>query len=87
MACDSDISILRKKLYYKATRRGSKELDMLFKYIVTNHLPTMNEKLLSQFENLLNHKDLDIYRQFMGYQKLEDSLNNELWQLLKEFKA
>ncbi len=86
MSDSLDINLLRKKLYYKATRRGAKEVDMIFIFLLEKHLHKMDLNLLKQFENLLEHKDIDIYRQFMGYKPLSKSLDNELWNILKEYK-
>lgn len=49
--------IYLKKLYLKAKRRGTLELDLVLGYIADNFLHTMNNTELKSFENLLNEDE------------------------------
>ncbi|MCA0045148.1 succinate dehydrogenase assembly factor 2 [Celeribacter litoreus] len=54
------IEIRRKRLKIRAWRRGIKEMDLLIGGYADEHLPTMTEEELDEFERLMDEHDQDL---------------------------
>jgi len=54
------LEIFKKRLVYRATYRGTKEMDILLSSFVKKHINTFNEKSLVKLENFLNLSDEQI---------------------------
>ncbi len=51
----------RKRLYFRAHRRGFKEVDLIFGAFAEQHLAALDEVELDVFEALLAAPDQDVY--------------------------
>jgi antitoxin CptB len=58
---DTSIEHRRRRLAFRAARRGFKEADAIFGAFATWHLPQLGEAELDQFEALLDVPDQDVY--------------------------
>jgi antitoxin CptB len=56
-----DIAIRRKRLRFRAERRGFKEVDLIFGSFAVEHLDGMDAGELDTFERLLDAPDQDVY--------------------------
>jgi antitoxin CptB len=56
----------RRKLKFRAWRRGFLEMDKIMGGYADAHLPTMTEEQLFQFEALLSAQDQDVYQWILG---------------------
>ena len=56
----TDLEISRKRLLWRATHRGIKEMDILVGGYAQRHLSVMNEAELYQFTELLEIPDQDL---------------------------
>ena len=56
------MKIYLKKLLYKASHRGTKELDIILGNYATNKLENMSDTELNLFEEFLELPDPDIYK-------------------------
>jgi antitoxin CptB len=56
----------RKRLLFRAQRRGFKEVDIIFGTFAAAELADMNEIELDQFEALLTAPDQDVYAWLRG---------------------
>ena len=56
----ADLETIRKRLLWRATHRGIKEMDILVGGYAQRHLQTMSEVELSEFEVLLEIPDQDL---------------------------
>lgn len=56
----TSLEIIRKRLLWRATHRGIKEMDILVGGFATRHLGGMSEAELSQFETLLEVPDQEL---------------------------
>jgi antitoxin CptB len=56
----------RKRLLFRAWRRGIREMDMIFGGYAEAALPTMDEASLAIFEHLLDAPDKDVYAWITG---------------------
>ena len=56
----------RKRLLFRAQRRGFKEVDLIFGAYAERHLAGLDEAGLDQFEALLTAPDQDVYAWLRG---------------------
>ena len=57
----------RKRLLFRAQRRGFKEVDLVFGTFAAAELAQLNDSELDQFEALLNAPDQDVYAWLRGH--------------------
>lgn len=60
------IAIRRKRLRFRAQRRGFKEVDLIFGAFAEAHLDELDEGELGQFERLLDAPDPEIFAWLQG---------------------
>ena len=65
------MKIYLKKLLYKASHRGTKELDIILGNYATNKLENMSDTELNLFEEFLELPDPDIYKWITNKSKHE----------------
>ncbi len=83
---NEELEILKKKLLYRASYRGTKELDILLKNFVKKHINTFNIQQLKQLDNFLNFED-EIILDFYNNNKIKNQINkNEISNIFKKFK-
>ena len=56
----------RRKLNFRAWRRGFKEMDLLMGQFADAHIGSMSEPELQEFERLLATPDWEVYAWIMG---------------------
>ena len=61
-----ELEIIRKRLYMRSMRRGTKEMDLILKNFAKLKLHLMSEPELENFENLLFENDQDLYQWSIG---------------------
>ena len=78
--------ILIKKIIYRSTHRGTKEMDMLLGNFVKVYINDLNELDLKHLEDLILLEDEIIYKSYLG--NTQDNLlpTNKITDLLKKFK-
>ena len=64
---DTATETRRKRLRFRARRRGFKEADAIFGAFADLHLSELNEAELEKFEALLDAPDQDVYDWLRGY--------------------
>ena len=80
-----DLSIFQKKLLYKSTHRGSKEMDLILGKFAHKYLSLFNEDELVMLEAILEMDDNDIYQYALNKKQIPESLNNRVFTLLKDY--
>ena len=80
-----DLSTFQKKLLYKSTHRGSKEMDLILGKSVHKYLSLFNEDELVMLEAILEMDDNDIYQYALNKKEIPESLNNRVFTLLKDY--
>ena len=80
-----DLSIFQKKLLYKSTHRGSKEMDLILGKFAHKYLSLFNEDELAMLEVILEMDDNDIYQYALNKKQIPESLNNRVFTLLKDY--
>ena len=80
------LEIIKKKLIYRASYRGTKEMDILLSNFVNKYINEFNENMLLELEKFLNFDDeiiLNFYNFDIKANKIE---NNKISKIFKEFK-
>ena len=77
------LEIFKKRLVYRATYRGTKEMDILLSSFVKKHINTFNEKSLFKLENFLNLSDEQILNYYNNTFTEESISENEVLKLFK----
>ena len=80
------LEILKKRLIYRASYRGTKEMDILLSAFVNKYIDSFDENLLSELENFLNFEDeiiLDFYNYNITKKKIGE---NQIAKIFKNFK-
>ena len=80
------LEILKKKIIYRASYRGTKEMDILLSNFVNKYINEFDEKLLIELENFLNYED-DLILNYYHYDIIKDEIDeNKVSKLFKRFK-
>ena len=81
------LEIFKKKLIYRASYRGTKEMDILLGSFVNKFIKNFNESDLIELENFLNFDD-DIILNFYNYDVAENEIRlNKISKLFKNHKV
>ena len=73
----------RKRLLFRAQRRGFKEVDLIFGQYAEAELPRLNAAGLDQFEALLTAPDQDVYAWLRGAKAVPADYDNPVFAGLK----
>jgi antitoxin CptB len=75
----------RKRLLFRAQRRGFKEVDLIFGAYAQDHLAVLDEAALDQFEALLAAPDQDAYAWLRGAEPVPAQFDNPVFAGLKSY--
>ena len=75
----------RKRLLFRAQRRGFKEVDLIFGAYAQEHLAALDEGGLDQFEALLAAPDQDVYAWLRGAEPVPAAHDNSVFAGLKSY--
>ena len=80
------LEILKKRLIYRASYRGTKEMDILLSAFVNKYIDSFDENLLSELENFLDFED-EIILDFYNYNITKKKIGkNQIAKIFKNFK-
>ena len=77
----------RKRLLFRAQRRGFKEVDLIFGAFAQAELGAMSEAELDQFEALLTVPDQDVYAWLRGHARAPASYDTPVLSRMKALCA
>ena len=80
------LKILKKRLIYRASYRGTKEMDVLLGSFVNKYINDFDETLLKELENFLNLEDEIISNYYYHGVKEKRIVENDILKLFKKFK-
>jgi len=81
------LEILKKRLIYRASYRGTKEMDILLSAFVNKYIDSFDKNLLSELENFLNFED-EIILNFYNYNIIKKKIDeNKIAKIFKNFKT
>ena len=80
------LETFKKRLIYRASYRGTKEMDILLSKFVNKYINEFDENLLLELEKFLDFEDdviLNLYNNGIEEKKIE---KNKIIKIFKEFK-
>ena len=81
-----DIDQLKKKIIYRSTYRGTKEMDKLLSAFTNRYINELSEDDLVNLEKLLDIDDNNLYNYFNGLKTDNIIEDNKINLLFKNFK-
>ena len=85
-AVSEDIETRRRKLLFRAQRRGFRELDLYMEQFTSAHLAGLNTRQLDEFEAVLNIPDQHVHDWIMGRAEPPENLRSEVLDLVLSFR-
>ena len=82
----SNIDELKKKIIYRSTYRGTKEMDKLLGAFTSKYINTLNLEDLKSLEKLLNIDDNNLYNYYNGFHTDINFETNKINSLFKNFQ-
>jgi len=73
----------RKRLFFRAQRRGFKEVDLIFGAFAETHLAALSGAELDEFEALLEAPDQEVYAWLQGHAPVPAIYDNTVFARLK----
>ncbi len=80
------LEIFKKKLLYRATYRGTKELDILLTNFVKKYINKLNDKELNDLQNFLELDDEEIINYYHNDIINDKIKKNSISKIFKDFK-
>tara|TARA_Y100001958_G_C20829102_1_gene280673 strand:- start:13 stop:270 length:258 start_codon:yes stop_codon:yes gene_type:complete len=82
-----DLDILKKRLLYRASYRGTKEMDILLGNFVEKNVNLFNKKQLTALEEFLEFEDETILN-FYNFGTIKENIDkNEISEIFRRFKV
>ena len=81
-----NIEDLKKKILYRSTYRGTKEMDKLLSSFAKKYIDTLNDVELNNLNNLLTIDDENLYKLNQGRKMTIIIDENSVTKLFKKFK-
>jgi antitoxin CptB len=78
--------IRRKRLLFRSWHRGTKETDLLLGSFAERYIAKFTAAQLDRYEALLENDDGDLYDWIVGRVALPAGQDDDIMQLLREFK-
>ena len=82
----NELELLKKKIKYRASYRGTKEMDILLKSFVNSTINTLDFSELLKLDEFLNCNDEDIYNLYFNNNLLLQFNDKKILNLFKSFK-
>lgn len=76
----------RRKLKFRAWRRGFREMDLIMGSFADAHLESMSEEDLSEFERLLATPDWEVFAWLVGQKPVPANFQSALLDRLMTFR-
>jgi antitoxin CptB len=80
------LEIYKKKLIYRSSYRGTREMDILLSNFVNKYIDEFNEAFLEELDKFLNFDD-EVILNYYNYNIIEKKIDeNKISKLFKNFK-
>jgi antitoxin CptB len=80
------LEVLKKRLLYRASYRGTKEMDILLSKFVNKYIDKFDDIYLKELENFLNFED-EIILNYYQYDIIDKDIDkNKVSKIFKTFK-
>lgn len=83
---DTDLDTRRRKLTFRAWRRGFREMDLLMGAFADAHITELDEEGLAEFEQLLAIPDWEVYAWIIGQKPVPDNHKGRVLDQLIAFR-
>jgi antitoxin CptB len=83
---DTDLAARRRKLLFRAQRRGFRELDLIFGAFADAYLAGLSEQELDRFEALLAVPDWQIYGWIVGQDTVPAAFDDGVFARLRAYR-
>ncbi len=81
-----ELEIFKKKLLYRASYRGTKEMDILLTSFVKKHINQFDETQLNELEKFLQFED-EVILNYYNFNVVDKNINkNAISNIFKSFK-
>ena len=81
-----DIELRRKRLRFRSTHRGTKELDLVFGAFAERHLDAMSAGQIARYEAILDADEYDIYRWLTAQAAIPSEHDNDVMAQILSFE-
>ena len=82
-----ELEIIKKKLLYRASYRGTKEMDILLSSFVKKHINNLDDKLLKELEKFLEFDDQTILN-YYNHNIIDKKIDkNSISKIFRNFKV
>jgi len=78
--------IFKKKIIYRSTHRGTKEMDVLLGTFVRKHINKLNDNDLRDLNKIILLEDENLYKWYFEKSKIKSIPKNKVSKMLKDFK-
>jgi antitoxin CptB len=83
---NNKLEIFKKRIIYRASYRGTKEMDILLSSFVNKYINELDKNHLKELENFLNYED-ELILNYYHYDIIKDKIDeNKISKLFKNFK-
>tara|TARA_Y100001958_G_C21197991_1_gene525049 strand:- start:36 stop:293 length:258 start_codon:yes stop_codon:yes gene_type:complete len=83
---EEELEIFKRKLLYRASYRGTKEMDILLKSFVESNIDTFDHEQLKDLEKFLKFEDQTILN-YYNYNIIDHDIDkNRISNIFKKFK-
>tara|TARA_B100000287_G_scaffold243814_1_gene229208 strand:+ start:593 stop:856 length:264 start_codon:yes stop_codon:yes gene_type:complete len=82
----SDIEKIKKRIIFRSSHRGSKEMDILISSFTTSIIDTLNTNQLKSLDKFVNYDDEDLIKIKEDLKTSVNSIDNEIFKLFYNFK-
>ena len=80
------LEIFKKRLIYRASYRGTKEMDILLSNFVNKYINDLDENLLGELDKFLNFEDEIILNYYHYNTALNNIDENKISKIFKNFR-
>ena len=77
---------IKKRIIYRASYRGTKELDILISTFVNSIINSLNEDELMELENFVNLDDQELIKLNNSFKEDNNQKKNKIYKLFYNFK-
>jgi len=82
----NELELLKKKIRYRASYRGTKEMDILLTSFVDSTINSLEYLELLNLDKFLNINDEDIYNFYLSSKPIPAFFDEKILNLFKNFK-
>ena len=75
-----------KRLIYRSRYTGTKETDLILGNFADRHLAELDDRLLDEYEALIENSDPDLYMWISGRKPVPEAWDGDIMRKLKRFK-